>query len=57
MVQLTILKSKGLCQRFLQLALMGSVTALVESTTTHVQAMSLQQQLVTSEFTSRLVEL
>lgn len=36
---------------------MGRGTTHVDSTTTLAQAISLQQQLVTSEFTSRLIEL
>lgn len=57
MVQLTILKTKGLCQRFLQLGQQDRSTTPEDSTTTLAQAMSLQQQHVTSEFTSRLVGL
>lgn len=57
MVQLTILKTKGLCQKFLQQVQQDRGTTPEGSTTTLAQAMSLQQQLVTSEFTSRLVEL
>lgn len=57
MVQLTILKTKGLCQRYLQLVQQDRSTTPEDSTTTLAQAMSLQRQLVTSEFTSRLVEL
>lgn len=57
MVQLTIFKTNRLCQRFLQLVQQDRSTTPEDSTTTLAQAMSLQRQLVTSEFTSRLVEL
>lgn len=54
MVQLTILKTKGLCQRFLQLVQQDRGTIPEDSTTTLAQAMSLQQQGETQEFTHPL---
>ena len=49
MVQLTILKSKGLCQRFLQQVQQDRGTTPEDSTTTLAPAMSLQQQGETQE--------
>lgn len=54
MVQPTILKSKGLCQKFLQQVQQDRGTTLADSTTTLAQAMSLQQQGETQEFTHPL---
>lgn len=49
MVQLTILKTKGLCQRFLQLGQKDRSTSPEDSTTTLAQATNLQQQGETQE--------
>ena len=46
MVQPTILKSKGLCQKFLQLVQQDRSTTPEDSTTTLAQAISSQQTAV-----------